>query len=972
MGLLDKLRPQPRWRHADSAIRFDALRELDDQIELGDLAENDTDPRIRRSALARVADPACLGRIASSDPDEETRDRAAERLALIATDPSTDEATAVQAVRFVTDPRRLATVAKTDAPDAVRELALAGTTDERALGGIARNARQESTAQAALDRLTDAGEVQNVAFNGSHRDVALRAFDRIVEAGADLALLRSIETRAQQKAVVKKARAMAQEIEDAEAARRAAVEERRRQAAALIAAARQVTDVTDIPAATAELARITDAWTALEGLDADQLAEFERSTMDAREAMTRRRREEEDALERARLRAEALATRDALCLRVETLEGHDMLEQLAPIEEEWRSLAPLVGDGPEADRLAGRFAMAIAACRRRHELRGVLAATHADLEARVTEAEGLLSAEDAAGADGRWPTLAREAETLAGTLNEGGQPASDLADRLAAVGQAFQAREAGRREAADKARQDLVGRLQRLAERCRRVVEADAITLREGDRLMRDVVAALDEASHAGDQDRRDKDIDEAARALRTLQEQVAPRIRELRELDDWRRFANGQQQEQFIAMAEAIVSSLKSDEEAGKEADIVATARALKELHAKWQSVAEGPRHHAQRLWDRFRTATDFIRLRCEGYFAKLREERGENLLKKTAIVEEAEALASSTDWGKAVARFQALQTEWPGIGPVPRDAARDLAHRFRAACNQFFSRRREDMASRKKVWAENLARKEAICERAEALAESTEWDSASAEMKRLQAEWKTIGAVNRHKSEAIWNRFRAAADRFFERYHNRHRLAVEGRIQEREAMVVELEQLAASESPVEDLAARVAELRAAWSRTAPVQASEMRQLTDRWHAALSQLIERRADAFKGTDLDAGAVLQRMEKLVARVEALMKDAAAASDEGRTQAEILAARLRSALASNAMGGRNNEDARWRAAAETVRDAQASWQRLVPIPGSEARALEARFREACRRVGEYARRHTNSQKRSANRPTPAAV
>ena len=89
---------------------------------------------------------------------------------------------------------------------------------------------------------------------------------------------------------------------------------------------------------------------------------------------------------RRRLRAEAIATRDALCARVETLDGSDALDQLVPIEEEWRSLLPLVGNGPEADRLAERFAQAVAACRKRHELGAQLAETRVTLETLVTEA----------------------------------------------------------------------------------------------------------------------------------------------------------------------------------------------------------------------------------------------------------------------------------------------------------------------------------------------------------------------------------------------------------------------------------------------------------------------------------------------------------------------------------------------------------------------------------------------------------
>ena len=91
---------------------------------------------------------------------------------------------------------------------------------------------------------------------------------------------------------------------------------------------------------------------------------------------------------------------------------------------------------------------------------------------------------------------------------------------------------------------------------------------------------------------------------------------------------------------------------------------------------------------------------------------------------------------------------------------------------------------------------------------------------MKRLQAEWKTIGPVRRNKSEDVWNRFRAAADKFFERYHNRHQIALAGKLAEREAMVVELETLAAADGgqPPADLAARVQQLRTTWNRSVPI----------------------------------------------------------------------------------------------------------------------------------------------------------
>jgi hypothetical protein len=966
MGILDRLKPQPRWKHADAAVRLEAVRELDDAIELATLAENDPDGRVRRASLARIDDVAVLTHVAMHDVDPETRDRAADRLLAIASASDVEETAGLQAVAGIADARRLSTLVKGDAPEAVRRAALARIEDCRALGSIARHAKHEATAAAALERLADAKELLEAALNSDHKDVALAAFERtMAPALGDVTLLRTIESRTQQKTVAKRARALIQEIEAAEAARIAAEEERRRRQASLLEAVERAAGITDLEAAEAELTRVVEGWAELGEVEDAAAEQFEQRRVSGLMAMAERRREAEEAAERGRLRAEALATRDTLCVRVETLDGDDMLEQLVPIEEEWRSLMPLVGEGPEADRLAERFAKAVAACRKRHELDAVLAETRLQLEARVVEAEGLLSLlneGDADAAKARWQELSREARGLTATLSEGMRPAPELGERLETVGAAFAAREDAEREAQRKTLEERLARLQQLADRARHAAETETMTLREGERLMRDLKAGMDEA-----------DADAFAE-LRRLQEKIAPRVRELREMDEWRRFANAQQQEKLIAMAEAIVASLKSDMESGKESDLLATGRALKELNAKWQEVAEGPRHSAQKFWERFRIATDFIRGRCEGFFVRLREERGANLQKKTALVEEAEALASSTDWIPAAARIQELQTEWDGTGPVARDAARDLAHRFRAACNQFFSRRREDLTTRKKVWSDNLAAKEALCERAEALAESMDWEATSAEMKRLQAEWKTIGPVRRNRSDAIWQRFRAAADRFFVRYHNRHQITLMSKLAEREALVVELEAFAGreeTEAP-DDLGSRVQELRAGWNRGVPVPAAEMRPLAERWQAALARVVERWPAAFGKTELDPEAVRERMMKLITRIESLAVETREA--EGLSQTELLAQRLRSAFASNAMGGRVSQEARLRTATDTVKDAQGAWLRLPPAPGPEGRALEARFREACRRVMDQARRQTADSRRNKpmDRPTAAVV
>jgi hypothetical protein len=980
MGLLDRFKPQPRWKHVDPAIRLEAVRDLEDGIDLVALAESDPDAKVRRAAVAHLNDPACLARVAAGDADADVCERAADRLVAVALDaagalPDGDgeragepDAVALAAVAAITDARRLSTVAKSEAPESVRTAALARVTDARALGSIARHAKIEATAAAALTRLTDSADLLEVALRSDHRDVALAAFDRLAASPLELGQLHSIEVRSQQKAVSRRARALIQDIEQAEALRHAAALERQRREGMLHDAVVQLTEVSGIEAARADLARLADAWAALRVTEPTSLDRFAAAVGAAEAAIARRQQAAEEAREVERMRMEAVATGETLCVRIETLEGDDCLEQLAPMEEEWRSLLPLVGGGAEAERLIARFVQAVAACRKRHEMSGALAAARARMDTLVGEAEAQVSRQDADAAAARWQALSREARDIAALFAEAGQPAPEPADphaaRLAEVDRVFAAREAARQAAADEARRAALTQVQRLVERTRRVADAETVTLREGDRLMRDIVTGIDVAHRAPSS----TELDRATAELRALQETVAPRVHELRQLDEWRRFANAQRQEQLITMAEAIVGSIKAEEEAGPPSDPAATARALRELHAEWQMVAEAPRQSAQRLWDRFRLATDFIRARCEGYFQQLREQRHAGLEKKTAIVTEAESLSDSTDWAKTASRLQELQTEWQSAPRVGRDAERELGQRFRAACNAFFSRRREDLSDRKKVWSENLAQKEALCERAEALSTSSQWDSAASEMKRLQAEWKTIGPVRKSKSEVVWHRFRGAADRFFERYHNRHEIALAEKLADREAIVVELERLAAgggTEQP--DLAEQVQQVRATWHRSVPVPVPGMKELTDRWQVALSSVLAIRPDAFAGTDLDPAAVVQRMEKLVARAETVLADVDDAPVRpAASQTELLAAKLRSALASNAMGGRSTEESKWRGAGDAIRDAQSAWQRLPPVDGPEVRALDIRFRDACRRVHDQLRRH-----RQPSAPQPSS-
>ena len=352
----------------------------------------------------------------------------------------------------------------------------------------------------------------------------------------------------------------------------------------------------------------------------------------------------------------------------------------------------------------------------------------------------------------------------------------------------------------------------------------------------------------------------------------LAPKLHELREMDEWKRFANAAVQEELIAQAEAL--GKKYDLE--KPDDMEKAARELHDIQERWKAAAEAPRAQAQTLWHRYRQAADPIQAKAREFFAARAVEREANLKVKLALCERAEALADSTDWIKTAEEMKKLQAEWQASGPVPRPDTRVVWKRFRDACDKFFTRRNEDLAQRKEVWSANQAKKEALCARAEELAASRDWDKAASELRRLQADWKNVGPVRRTKSEALWQRFR---DR---RGHVLRPLQAPRRDRDRVApgrsrgAAVELEGVLprrgrrAGAPP--DLLEKVRSLRTRWNQSTTAVRQGADPLSGRFISAMERLLTTFPEPFKGTELDVDASRQRMEKLVARLESFVAE----------------------------------------------------------------------------------------------------
>ncbi len=955
MSFLDRFKPQPRWKHTDPAVRLEAVPTLPDDDEhlavLQELARQDADVRVRRAAgdrLTRVEDIVLLAR---AEADEQLRREYTDRLVGFATAPAPNDAAASLALEGLADEKQFATVAKSSPHDTVRAAALGRIHETKLLSSVARHAEDGQTAADAVARIADPAELLNIATRTEHKDAGVSALERALEAnaGGDVRdLLDTLANRAKSKAVSKRARALIQAMDDQETAKRAALEQWQHRVAQVVARAEMIAAAPGTPGASAQLDDAEAEWRSVTGdgafeLDSDTSARFGTLVQQGRTEVERLEREASERREKEERRTAMLATRTQLVERVDQARGEETLEQIDAARAEWMALDEQEPLGSDDVFLQGRFEQACRRAAERHQRRAEIQQMSTQLEELAVQAETAAAQDDTS--DDAWRAITKQWEQMRGQVDDL-NPA--VSERYAAAEARMADRENDRRAATERTLKQQVQRVEQLIERTNKRATAEDLTLREADRIARDLKNAVESPVQLPPREQA-----ALIERVRDAQGVIGPKLHEMRELDEWKRFANAAVQEELIARAEALRAKYPFDKpEELKPDDLDAAARELHEIQERWKLAADAPRAQAQALWHRYRQAADPVQTRVREFFAKRAQERAANLQLKMALIERAEALGESTDWVRTAEEFKKLQAEWQAVGPVPRAETRMTWKRFREASDKFFTRRNADLAQRKEAWAANLSQKEALIARAEELQMSTDWEKTAAEIRKLQADWKTSGPVRRNKSEIVWQRFHTAGDIFFERYKRRDQIELEGKQADREAIVAEVEALAA-EPPAETAAIleRVRGLRSKWNQSTPVVRQGADPLSARLNDAMARLTAAAPDAFKGTELDVDANRERMEKLIAKVEGLLTESAPPT----AGSQALASMLREALASNTIGGRAGEEAKWKAMAEDVRQAQQSWSRLGPVPGDQGRVLADRFHNACSRFFEVYRR-----------------
>lgn len=223
-----------------------------------------------------------------------------------------------------------------------------------------------------------------------------------------------------------------------------------------------------------------------------------------------------------------------------------------------------------------------------------------------------------------------------------------------------------------------------------------------------------------------------------------------------------------FKKNLEAKEAFCQAAEKLSENENVVEAFRELQKLHEQWKEFGPVAKEFRDSIWDRFKAATAVINKKYQAYFEGQKEKQQENLAEKTKLCEQVEAIAekevkSSNEWNALSTEIEDIQKKWRTIGFATRKENQKIYDRFRAACDKFFSRKREYYTQFKDSMNENMEKKLSLIEQAEALKDSKEWKKTTEALIALQKQWKEIGAVPRKKSEQLWKRFRAACDEFF-----------------------------------------------------------------------------------------------------------------------------------------------------------------------------------------------------------------
>ena len=333
--------------------------------------------------------------------------------------------------------------------------------------------------------------------------------------------------------------------------------------------------------------------------------------------------------------------------------------------------------------------------------------------------------------------------------------------------------------------------------------------------------------------------------------------------------------------------------EKLADEDDVISAFHQLQELHQQYREIGPVAKELREEVWARFKAASTVINKRHQQHFEDLRAKEEENLARKTALCEKVEELGKAenkgaADWEKRSKEIIDIQNEWKTIGFAPQKMNVKIFERFRAACDDFFGRKAEYFKALKVTFSENIEKKKALVEKAQALADSTDWKATSDKLIALQKEWKTVGMVPKKLGDQLWQEFLGACNKFFEARNAAgagQRNEEHANLEKKKGIIEQLKALA--ENAAEATKEKVQALTEEYNKVGHVPYKEKDKLYEAYHEVLDRIYKelnistkrRRLNDFKANiknvakrgeealDNERGRLARRFEQLKQEIQ---------------------------------------------------------------------------------------------------------
>lgn len=323
--------------------------------------------------------------------------------------------------------------------------------------------------------------------------------------------------------------------------------------------------------------------------------------------------------------------------------------------------------------------------------------------------------------------------------------------------------------------------------------------------------------------------------------------------------------------------------EKLAEETDVISAFHQLQKLHQEFRAIGPVAKELRESLWARFKAASTVINRRHQQHFEELKEKEQNNLDQKTVICEIVESMEYDTfttfsDWEDKTQEILALQAKWKTIGYAPQKMNVKIFERFRSACDEFFHRKAAFYKSIKENMAKNLEKKRELCEKAEALKESTDWKATAELLTQLQKDWKNIGPVSKKHSDSIWKRFIGACDYFFEQKNkatsSQRSIEMEN-LAKKENIIQQLTELQES-SNQEETTEKIRQLTKEWNEVGFVPFKDKDRIYKTYHALIDKFnlsaAEKKLSNFKSSLNKETNLYREREKLMRTYEGLKND----------------------------------------------------------------------------------------------------